>query len=245
MGLSSITLLIVVKDIKLLKITNDKSERKFCATKCMGIIMKKQKKLIYLVSVIILSLMLTSGCAMIDNVFNKVREEWSGIEFVASVYDSYGNNTLKMKGSSLSINTLRESGIFLDKEGNDKTYQSSVLDVTIDGKQVLMVGDTIVFAENGLDMITDFSVDEINSEKDSPNIQWIDRSVNQFKNKIGKSRTIIISTQMGVPIGVFQGNSVYVEVPGDLPKTTRLSIDGKIMYIHRANYQIIDSSLIK
>jgi len=108
-----------------------------------------------------------------------------------------------------------------------------------------MVGDTIIFAEDGLDMITDFSVDEINSEKNTPNIQWIDRNINKFKNKIGKNRTIIISTQMGVPIGVYQGNSVYVEVPGDLPKTTRLSIDGKIMYIHRANYQIIDSSLIQ
>ncbi len=205
----------------------------------------KKIKITCLICVVVLAVISLSGCAMINNVFNKVREEWSGINFVASVYDSYGNKTLKMKGSSLSINTLKESGIFLDSEGNDKTYQSSVLDVTIDGKQVLMVGDTIIFAEDGLDMITDFSVDEINSEKNTPNIQWIDRNINKFKNKIGKNRTIIISTQMGVPIGVYQGNSVYVEVPGDLPKTTRLSIDGKIMYIHRANYQIIDSSLIQ
>ncbi len=205
----------------------------------------KKIKITCLICVVVLAVISLSGCAMINNVFNKVREEWSGINFVASVYDSYGNKTLRMKGSSLSINTLKESGIFLDSEGNDKTYQSSVLDVTIDGKQVLMVGDTIIFAEDGLDMITDFSVDEINSEKNTPNIQWIDRNINKFKNKIGKNRTIIISTQMGVPIGVYQGNSVYVEVPGDLPKTTRLSIDGKIMYIHRANYQIIDSSLIQ
>ncbi len=205
----------------------------------------KKIKITCLICVVVLAVISLSGCAMINNVFNKVREEWSGINFVASVYDSYGNKTLKMKGSSLSINTLKESGIFLDSEGNDKTYQSSVLDVTIDGKQVLMVGDTIIFAEDGLDMITDFSVDEINSEKNTPNIQWVDRNINKFKNKIGKNRTIIISTQMGVPIGVYQGNSVYVEVPGDLPKTTRLSIDGKIMYIHRANYQIIDSSLIQ
>lgn len=205
----------------------------------------KKIKLICLICVIAISVVSLSGCAMISNVFNKVREEWSGISFKASVYDSYGANTLTMKGTSLSINTLEESGIFLDSEGNDKTYQSSVLDVTIDGKQVLMVGDTIIFAEDGLDMITDFSIDEINSEKNTPNIQWIDRNINKFKNKIGKNKTIIISTQMGVPIGVYQGNSVYVEVPGDLPKTTRLSIDGKIMYIHRANYQIIDSSLIQ
>ncbi len=205
----------------------------------------KKIRILCLICTLAFATVSLSGCAFVDNVFNKVREEWSGIDFEASVYDSYGNNTLKMSGSSLSINTLKESGIFLDKEGNDKTYQSSVLDVTIDGQQVLMVGDTIVFAEDGLDMITDFSIDEINSEKDKPNIQWVDRSINQFKNKIGKEKTIIISTQMGVPIGVYQGSKVYVEVPGNLPKTTRLSIDGKIMYIHRANYQIIDSSLIQ
>lgn len=201
-------------------------------------------KVCLVISILIVAVSLV-GCAALSNVFNKVREEWSGINFDASVYDSYGNKTLSMSGTSLSLNTLEESGMFLDSDGTDKSYKSSVLDVTIDGKQVIMVGDTIIFAEKGLDMITDFSVDEIESEKNTINIQWLDRDINSFKNKIGKKRTIIISTQMGVPIGVYQGNSVYVEVPADLPKTTRLSIDGKIMYIHRANYQIIDSSLIE
>ncbi|MGI8272892.1 DUF5052 family protein [Blautia wexlerae] len=34
------------------------------------------------------------------------------------------------------------------------------------------------------------------------------------------------------------------DVPEDLPKMTKLMVDGKALYIHRANYQIIDKKLL-
>lgn len=45
-------------------------------------------------------------------------------------------------------------------------------------------------------------------------------------------------------IAAFSGDDVYWEVPEDLPKMTKLMIDGKALYIHRANYQIIDKALL-
>ena len=104
----------------------------------------------------------------------------------------------------------------------------------------------MIFAEKGLDMITDFDVpEEIISSDGGTGLQFVDRYINNFKNNMGKAKVIIISSQMGIPIGVYQGSEVYVEVPSDLPKTTRISIDGKALYIHRANYQIVDTELIK
>ena len=50
---------------------------------------------------------------------------------------------------------------------------------------------------------------------------------------------------MGIPIGVYQGEEVYVTIPSNLPKMTRLNIDGKSLYIHRANYVILDSNMLK
>ena len=50
---------------------------------------------------------------------------------------------------------------------------------------------------------------------------------------------------MGIPIAVYQGKNVYVTVPDDLPKMTRLNIDGKSLYIHRANYLILDTEMMK
>ena len=45
-------------------------------------------------------------------------------------------------------------------------------------------------------------------------------------------------------IAAFSGDNVYWEIPDDLPKMTKLMVDGKALYIHRANYQIIDKDLI-
>ena len=55
---------------------------------------------------------------------------------------------------------------------------------------------------------------------------------------------VVIKSQTGAPIYVFSGRSVYWEIPDDLPKFTKLSIDGKPLYIHRANFQIIDAKLL-
>ena len=37
---------------------------------------------------------------------------------------------------------------------------------------------------------------------------------------------------------------MYWEVCEDLSKTTKLMIDGKALYIHRANFQIFDKELL-
>ena len=49
--------------------------------------------------------------------------------------------------------------------------------------------------------------------------------------------------QNGTPIGLFQGNDCYTEIPADLPKTTLINIDGKMVYVHRANVDIIPAEL--
>lgn len=54
----------------------------------------------------------------------------------------------------------------------------------------------------------------------------------------------MIKSQLGQPITAYSGDEVYWSVPKKLPKMTKLMIDGKALYIHRANYQIIDTSLL-
>ena len=58
------------------------------------------------------------------------------------------------------------------------------------------------------------------------------------------SPVVVIESQLGQPITAYSGDEVYWSVPKKLPKMTKLMIDGKALYIHRANYQIIDSSLL-
>ncbi len=68
--------------------------------------------------------------------------------------------------------------------------------------------------------------------------------VNSYKNYFGKPTVVVIQSQLGVPICAYSGKDVYWEVCEDLPKTTKLMIDGKALYIHRANFQIIDRDLL-
>ena len=56
---------------------------------------------------------------------------------------------------------------------------------------------------------------------------------------------MLIQSQLGVPVCAYEGDDVYWEIPDDLPKMTKLMIDGKPLYIHRANFQIIDTELIQ
>ena len=65
-----------------------------------------------------------------------------------------------------------------------------------------------------------------------------------YKNYFGKSRVVVIKSQLGQPITAYSGDEVYWSVPKKLPKMTKLMIDGKALYIHRANYQIIDTALL-
>ena len=143
---------------------------------------------------------------------------------------------MKLSGNKVSIGLLTNSANF-DSEGG---FESEVLEITINGDEVYQVGDTAVIAERGLDMITDFDVPDNIQAESGGGFMPFDRCVNDYANMIGKAKTVIISSQLGIPIGVYQGDSVYVEVPSNLPKTTLLSIDGKALYIHRANYVILD-----
>ncbi|QQY79656.1 uncharacterized protein DUF5052 [Keratinibaculum paraultunense] len=206
--------------------------------------MKKLNKkskivLILIINIFIFSL---SGCAQIRDKLKTIRGELIGIHFTISAYDHYANKTLEVDGSKVTVGVLEnEANIDPSSTG----YQSGVLEITVNGKQMFQVGNTVIFAEDGLDVVEDFELPSDITVGKGGGFVPMDRFINNIKNKIGKEKTIIISSQMGIPLAVYQGKNVYVTVPDDLPKMTRLNIDGKSLYIHRANYIILDTEMMK
>lgn len=193
------------------------------------------------VIVCILMISLT-GCSAIRDKIAVTKGELIGNHFEVSTFDHLGNKTLTVDGSKITV------GLFENDANIGETstgYGSSVLEITVNGKQLLQVGNTVIFAEDGLDMVEDFEIPQDISVDSGGGLVPIDRFINNIKNNLGKKKTIIISSQMGIPIGVYQGKNVYVTVPDNLPKMTRLNIDGKSLYIHRANYLIFDTEMIK
>ena len=122
---------------------------------------------------------------------------------------------------------------------------SSVITIKIDGKQMISCGDTCIFYDKRLVPEYEFYLDKVDSDSSGLlNTTLISGLVNSVKNSFGKPMVVVIKSQMGAPIYAFSGNKVYWEVQEDLPRFTKLMIDGMALYIHRANFQIIDKGLL-
>lgn len=187
-----------------------------------------------------------SGCSWLDSQVKDLKGELIGNSFDISIYDNFGDNILNISGDKVQVdaNTVKVKSV--DSDGNwTTTYEmSSVLSNTIDGDNMEQVGNTVIYAERGLNKITDFEL-PANVETSGGTFNLLDRNINDIKNLIGTPKVVVISSQLGVPIAVYGGEKVYYEIPDDLPKMTKLIVDGKALYIHRANYIIIDTDMIK
>ena len=177
-----------------------------------------------------------TGCAAIGSFFNKLKGELFGNGYDIRQYDDFGNLVFTIHGDKVTM----------DCETDENGEVSSYIDITIDGKSWKHVGSTLVFAQKGVDMITDFQLPEdMEDAGTSTGLMAIDRKINDYANLFGKELVVLVSSQNGTPIALFQGDDCYTEIPGDLPKTTLVSIDGKLVYVHRANVDIIPASLFE
>lgn len=211
--------------------------------------MKKRILSILLVLSMVLCL---SGCdiASWESGISDIKGQLIGVSFECQFYDNYGEKFLTASGNKIGMtgNVIKES-VINSADGSQSTEYSlsSVVTINVDGNQIQSCGDTVIFEENGLKPDAEFQLRDIESSTDgsfSENTS-ISGIVNEYKNFFGKGQVVVIQSQLGVPICAYSGDDVYWEVRNDLPKTTKLMIDGKALYIHRANFQIIDKELIE
>ncbi len=189
-----------------------------------------------------------AGCARLRSGIHDLHGSIIGNEYYIDVFDNTGIRTLRSHGKRIDIdNNIVEEKTYSsvsDEWYSTKTL-SSVITITIDGKQLISCGDTCIFYDKRLVPEYEFYLDNIDSSSsgimDSTLISGV---VNSIKNEFGKPMVVIIKSQMGAPIYAFSGNRVYWEVQEDLPRFTKLMIDGMALYIHRANFQIIDKALL-
>lgn len=205
-----------------------------------------KKKLSALLSVVaILVVMGLSGCSFLESKLNSFKGSLLGVSYTADFYDNYGAQFFTASGDKIDIDgNYVDDGY--DTEGNITSSLSSVITITIDGKEIEACGNTVIFEEKGLSPDVEFSLTDVESDSSGlSGLTSISKVINKFKNYFGKSRVVVIQSQLGVPIRAYSGDDIYWEIPDDLPKMTKLMIDGKALYIHRANFEIIDTELIK
>lgn len=210
---------------------------------------RRQKgKIRILALIMVLSVFLLGGCAKLASAINDIKGSLIGNQYTIYTYDNFGSLVLETSGKKIDIAGNPVKTTSYDDSGKVITgYElSSVITITIDGNEIESCGDTCIFVQKGLTPDVDFTTETIQTGSSTIfDITSLSAKLNQYKNRFGKARVIVIKSQLGQPIMAFSGDNVYWEIPEDLPKMTKLMIDGKALYIHRANFQIIDKELIQ
>lgn len=205
------------------------------------------KTKIIIFSVILALCLSLSGCAAIGSEVNSLNGSITGNTYECQFFSNHGEKFMTAVGQKIDINenVIKERTYSAESGWGYVNTLSSVITIAIDGSEIESCGSTVIFIEKGLTPDVDFKTQDINSSAEGfGDNTFIANIVNYYKNAFGKPRIVVIQSQLGDPIMAFSGNEVYYTVCQDLPKTTKLMIDGRALYIHRANFQIIDKDLL-
>ena len=211
--------------------------------------MMRNHKNLALAAVLLLLMTGLAGCARLQSGIHDLHGSIIGNEYNIDIFDNTGIRTLKTHGKRIDIdNNIVEEKTY--SSTSDEWYTtktlSSVITITIDGSQLISCGDTCIFYDKRLVPDYEFYLDHLESTSSGLlDSVLISGKVNSIKNAFGKPMVVVIKSQMGAPIYAFSGKKVYWEIQEDLPRFTKLMIDGMALYIHRANFQIIDKALLE
>lgn len=219
-----------------------------------------------LFAIILMIATLFTGCGSLDSstvvATQTATEESVKLSFVAEFYDNHGLNWLNVEGSHFDIkpNKVKQYGYSSDGAWDYWYETSSIVSVDIDGQNIETCGSTVIFYDTRLEKLEielpkDVDVSGLQNEasittprdlrgQEYWTLNWWWDTKNLENRNHGK-RMVIIQSQEGDPICMFTGDDVYWDIPKNLPKTTELCIDGKMLYIHRANFAIVDMEVFE
>lgn len=196
------------------------------------------------------------------------------ITYLVMMYDNQGNNFLNFESKQFEIKPNRVIQWGYNTSGSWTSYYetSSIVTVNVDSKSIESCGSTILFKDTRLNMIsipkeidianlTDKATVSGNNDADKENNSmdsaingttdatkytglkdwWAnEKAAGQKGNKI-----VLIQSQDGYNVGAFVGDDIQWKLAGKLPKTTKIVIDDKQLYVHRCNFTILDTGIIE
>ena len=204
------------------------------------------KKFIALTLLVIMLIFCSVGCSPDTSThLGSTDEHGNRLTFVAEFYDNHGAQWLSVEGSHFNITPNKVKEYYYDTDGSWVMgySMSSVVSVDIDGHNIETCGSTVLFYDKGLEKIdielpptvvfdpdtgTDITVPGDVRWKDMWTVEWW-WYVKDIQNEHIDSRIVIIQSQEGDPICMFMGDSVSWDVSRNLPKTTEICIDGKMI----------------
>lgn len=201
---------------------------------------RNPKRVALTLGLVIVSVFLSAAACSktIDNLAALMK----GRQATIITYDTFAQRLDRIHGAS--VNITRDENFDTYTADGKSNADSSVLMVSIGGGVMTHVGSTLLMIEDGLTDITDQlppTVDLQSLERGTPVLNYLRQNFRNFWG--GTSRTILIRSQSGFPIGIFGGNKVEY-YPTNVPKSTLLRIDGKYLLVYRSDYSIYDNKLL-
>lgn len=186
----------------------------------------------------------------------KTELEFKENNLLVNFYDNNGNMWLLERGSIFNIFPSKINKYNWDSNGNWNSYTEMSSVILIDGKSINSRGGIVILADSRLEKF-DIDIDtpknlktetDINRTIGTPvkfsasdylafSLWW--RTKN-FGEKMDSSKIIIVQSQEGKNICMYHGNDISWNISKNLPKTTMITIDSMSLFIHNANFIIID-----
>ncbi len=190
----------------------------------------------------IAAMLVLSGCNWIEYKIGSLKEQFVGRELTVQTYDENSQMIDRVQGKSVSIEADEEFS--LKDVNGDTVEKSSVLNITVGGKQMLHVGSSLIAYEDGLQNIFEEYVQQVDLNSFNRSVPFINRMVNDLQNlTTGKEKIILIRSQSGQPLATFAGDDVSYFAT-EIDKSTGILIDGKYLFIYRCDYTIYDLALL-
>ena len=197
----------------------------------------KKIKMISVVSLILALSIGTKGCALLENDLGELKSAMKGREAIIQTYDEESNIVDQIEGSSIDVSR--------DTKFDTEKSNSSVINITAGGKEMVHVGSSLIMYEKGLEnQFETFAktVDVKNFDRSTP---FLNKMVNSWDNiTTGRSKVVLIRSQSGKPLATFAGDKVSYFATG-VDKSTGIMIDGKYLFIYKCDYSIYDTELLK
>lgn len=194
------------------------------------------------VSVVLAATIVLSGCNWLEMKFGNIKEQFVGRELTIQTYDENSQLIDRVQGKSVSIEADEDFSL-KDVDGNT-VEKSSVLNITVGGKQMLHVGSSLIAYEDGLEDLFDLYSKQVDLSNFDRSVPFINRMVNDLANyTTGKDKVVLIRSQSGQPLATFAGEDVSYYAT-EMDKSTGLLIDGHYLFIYRCDYTIYDLSLL-
>ena len=188
------------------------------------------------------ALLALSACSGLSAFGEELNRKLEGVNATMTTYTQAGEVIDEVKGQSFQVS--RDTRFDTTDSEGASNQDSSVLMISLGDGHISHVGSTLIIAQEGVIDVTEALGSKVAFENAESGTPWLNNLLEYNQNLWkGKAKTLMIRSQDGTPVAVYAGNAVEIFAT-DVPKSTTFRVDGKYVFVYRADYTVYDNALL-